>query len=132
MAATWHPSNGFEPLATHHFIGTFYASAARYPMDDHDVIDISLRLIKNCGKYAEEYKNWISCKNMVPPIIKTIDSFKDYWANAIALCNQTAVLASQHVYGMTSMDNDALVAAYNDSLVNFGATFTATQETMKS
>ncbi len=30
------------------------------------------------------------------------------------------------------MDDDALVAMYNDSLANFGAAFAATQETMKS
>jgi hypothetical protein len=30
MAANWHPSEGFKPLATHLFIGTSYASAARY------------------------------------------------------------------------------------------------------
>jgi hypothetical protein len=33
---------------------------------------------------------------------------------------------------MTAMDDDASVAAYNDSLMNFGAAFAATQETMKS
>ena len=46
MAADWHPSDGFEPLATCLFIGASYASAARYPMDDCDVIDIGLRVIK--------------------------------------------------------------------------------------
>jgi hypothetical protein len=40
MATNWHPSNGFEPLATRLFIGASYASAARYPLDDRDVIDI--------------------------------------------------------------------------------------------
>ncbi len=49
MAADWHPTNGFEPLATRLFIGASYASAARYPMDDRDVIDIGLRIIKRCG-----------------------------------------------------------------------------------
>jgi hypothetical protein len=39
-----------------------------------------------------------------------INSFKEYWANAIALINQTAVPASQHGYGMTAMDKDMLVA----------------------
>jgi hypothetical protein len=66
MATTWHPSKGFEPLATRLFIGASYASATRYPMDDRDVIDISLNIIKRCGMYAKEYKNWISCKNAVP------------------------------------------------------------------
>ncbi len=132
MAATWHPSKGFEPLAMRLFIGTSYPSAAPYPMDDRDVIDIGLRVIKRCGMYNEEYKNWILCKNMVPPIVKTIDSFKEYWANAITLVNQTAVPALQHDYRMTAMEDDAPVTVYNDLLVNFGAAFAATQETLKS
>jgi hypothetical protein len=132
MAATWHPSKGFEPLAMRLSIKASYASAARYPMDDCDVIDIGLRVIKHCGMYAGEYKNWISRENVVPLIIKMIDSFKEYWADAIALVNQTAVPALQHGYGMTTMDDDPLVAAYNDSLANFGAVFAATQETMKN
>jgi hypothetical protein len=65
-------------------------------MDDREVIDIGLRIIKRCGMYAEEKKNWISRENAVPQIVKTIDSFKKYWANANALVNQTAVPASQH------------------------------------
>jgi hypothetical protein len=96
MTATWHPSKGFEPLEMRLFIGASYASAAHYPIDVHNVIDIGLHVIKHCGMYAKEYKNWISCKNAVPPIVETIDSFKEYWADAIALVNQTAVLASQH------------------------------------
>jgi hypothetical protein len=57
MAADWHPSNGFEPLATRLFIGASYVSTARYPMDDCNVIDIGLRVIKRCGIYSKEYKN---------------------------------------------------------------------------
>ncbi len=132
MATTWHRSEDFEPLAMRLFIGASYASAACYLMDDCDVIDIGLRIIKHCGMYAKEYKNCFLCKNAVPPIVKIIQSFKEYRANVIALVNQTAVPALQHGYGMTAMDNDALVAAYNDSHANFGAPFTATQETMKS
>jgi hypothetical protein len=109
-----------------------HASAARYPMDNRDVIDIGLCIIKCCRMYAKEYKNWISCNNAVPLIVKMIDSLKEYWANAIALVNQTAILASQHGYGMTAMDDDALVAAYNDSLMKFGAAFAAMQETIKN
>jgi hypothetical protein len=29
-------------------------SAARCPIDDHDVIDIGLRIIKRCGMYFKE------------------------------------------------------------------------------
>ncbi len=132
MAATWHPSEGFEPLAMCLFIGTSYASAARYLMDNHDVSNIGLCIIKRCGMYAEEYKNWILRKNAVPPIIKTTNSFKEYCSDAIALVNQTAIPASQHGYGTTAIDDDTLVAAYNDSLANFGAAFAATQETIKN
>jgi hypothetical protein len=101
-------------------------------LDNQDVITIGLCIIKYCGMYAKEYKNWISHENTVPPIIEMINSFKEYWADTIAFVNQTAVLAFQHGYGMTAMDNDALVLSYGDLLVNFGATYAATQETMKS
>ena len=56
MATTWHPSEGFEPLATHLFISASYASAACYLMDNRDVIDIGLHIIKRCGMYTKEYK----------------------------------------------------------------------------
>jgi hypothetical protein len=46
MATTWHPSEGFEPFATRLLFGASYTSTAHYPMNDHDVIDISLRIIK--------------------------------------------------------------------------------------
>ena len=85
MAANWHPADGFEPLATCLFIGASYASAERYPMDDRNVIDIGLRVIKRCGMYSNEYKNWIACESETPPIVKTIHSFKEYWANASQL-----------------------------------------------
>jgi hypothetical protein len=132
MAAIWHPSKGFKPLAMHLFIGATYASAAHYPMDDCDIINIGLQVIKHCGTYTKEYKNWISRKNAVPQIVETIDSFKEYWANAIALVNDTAIPALQYGYGITVMDNDSLGASCGDLLANFGAAFAATQETMKS
>ncbi len=111
MAADWHPSDGFEPLATRLFVGASYASAARYPMDDRDVIDIGLRVIKRCGMYSEEYKNWIARENESPPIVETIDSFKEYWAAAISLVNQTAIPAANHGYGMNVMDADTSIAS---------------------
>ncbi len=114
------------------FIGASYASAACYLMDNRDVIDIGLCVIKHCGMYNEEYKNWISRKNAVPQIVETIDSFEEYWANGIALVNQTAVSALQHGNGMTTMDDDVLVPWYGDLLAKSCAVFAATQETMKS
>jgi hypothetical protein len=132
MAANWHPSDGFEPLATRLFIGASYVSMARYPMDDCNVINIGLHIIKRCGMYSEEYKNWIARENKTPAIVKMIDSFKEYWTNVITLVNQTAVLVSQHGYGMAAMDNNVLLALYSKSLANFGAAYTATQESIKT
>jgi hypothetical protein len=57
MATNWHPSNGFKPLVMRFFISALYTSMARYPMRDREVINISLRIIKRCGVYSEEYKN---------------------------------------------------------------------------
>jgi hypothetical protein len=74
----------------------------------------------------------IARKNETPAIVKTIDSFKEYWANVIALVNQTAVLASQHGYGMAAMDDDVSLVSYSKSLANFGAAYTATQESIKT
>jgi hypothetical protein len=54
-----------------------HVSAAPYPVDNSVIIDIGLRVIKHCGMYAKEYKNWISRKNAVPHILETINFFKE-------------------------------------------------------
>ncbi len=54
IATNWHPSDGFKPLAMRLFIGASYASVARYPMDDCNIIDIGLCVIKRCGMYSKE------------------------------------------------------------------------------
>ncbi len=87
MAADWHPSDGFKPLATCLFVGASYARAARYPVNGCNVIDIGLRVIKWCRMYSKEYKNWIARECETPAIVETIDSFKEYWAHAITLVN---------------------------------------------
>jgi hypothetical protein len=57
--------------------------------------------------YSEVYKNWIACESESLPIVKLINSFKEYWSGAIALINQMAALASQHGYGMAAVNNDS-------------------------
>jgi hypothetical protein len=131
MAADWHPSDCFELLAMRLFISASYASAARYPMEEHDIIDISLLVIKRCGMYSEEYKGWIARENESPPVTNTVKTFKNYWSKAITLVNQMASPAVQHNYCMTAMDNNATGTSYGKSIANFGATYAATQETMK-
>ena len=77
-------------------------------------------------------QNWIARENETPPIVETIDSFKEYWADVIKRVNQTAAPASQHGYSMAAMDDDVSIASYSESLVSFGATYTAMQESMKA
>jgi hypothetical protein len=82
--------------------------------------------------YSKECKNWIACESKTPAIIETIDSFKEYWARAIMLVNQTSILAAQHGYGMAATDDNALHALYSELLTNFGVAYAATQETIKT
>ncbi len=49
MAADWHPSDRLEPLAARLFVGVSYASGACYPMNNRDIINIGLCVIKQCG-----------------------------------------------------------------------------------
>jgi hypothetical protein len=84
------------------------------------------------GNVLQRVQNWIARESKSPPIVKTIDSFKEYWSGAIALVNQMAAPASQHGYGMAAVDNNALIALYNEeTLTNFGAAYAAMQETIK-
>ncbi len=61
-----------------------------------------------------------------------IETFKEYWADAIAFVNQMAVPAMQHGGSMADMNNDTSLALYSESLTNFGTTYTATHESIKS
>ena len=60
--------------------------------------------------YSEDYKNWIARENESPPIVETIDSFKEYWAATISLVNQTAIPAATHGYSMNAMVDDTSIA----------------------
>jgi hypothetical protein len=137
MAYDWQPANGVEQLVTRLFLSTSYPSAARYLMEERNIIDIGLRVIKRCGMYTEKYKAWIGMENAgqlaSPRVKQTLDSFKGFWSNAITLVNQMSILASQHGYGMAAIDNDGgSIALYGESMANFGAAYAATQETVKS
>ncbi len=60
-------------------------------MNDVDIIDIGLRIIKQCGMYGKEYKAWIACKGIRPRIVKMVDTFETFWATKIALVNRTTI-----------------------------------------
>jgi hypothetical protein len=132
MAVDWHPSNGFDHLPLCLFTSAAFTSRAGYLMNDIDVVDIGLRVIKSCSMYTKDYKQWIAHEAIRPCINKDMNSFKEFWSSKIALVNQTAIPASLHGYGMAVVNNnDGSVISYGESITNFGAAYTATQESVK-
>ncbi len=87
MATNWQPANSFEQLVTRLFLGASYTSAARYLMEECNIIDISLRVIKCCRMYAEEYKVWFGMENAgqlaSPRVKQTLDSFNSLTAKSV-------------------------------------------------
>ncbi len=45
MASKWHPSMGFELLAARLFRGATFANLAKYPINNLDIIDISIQFL---------------------------------------------------------------------------------------
>jgi hypothetical protein len=132
MAANWHPTYGFDTLILRLFTGAMYARSAGFRMNNVDIINIGLCIIKQCGMYGKEYKAWITCEAIRPHIVKTVDTFEMFWAPEITLVNQTTIPAGMHGYGMAAVNNNDSVALYEDSIANFGAAYAAAQETVKS
>jgi hypothetical protein len=135
MATDWHPADGFDTLVLRLFTGAAYASSAGYKMNDIDIVDIGLLLIKRCGMYAEEYKAWIAREAIRPQLVETFYTFKTFWADKITLVNQTAIPVGLHCYGMNAIsvinNDDASVISYGESLANFYAAYAAMQESVK-
>jgi hypothetical protein len=65
-------------------------------------------------------------------IVNTFNSFKTFWVAKITLVNQTAAPTSQYGYGMAATTNNDSIVSYGDSIGNFSATYTVTQESVKS
>jgi hypothetical protein len=106
IAADWHPANGFDALVLCIFTGTAFAGCTDYMMANHDIVNISLFVIKQCGLYTEEYKAWIACKAVTPRIVEMFNTFKLFWAAKITLINQMAIPVSMHGYRMADVNND--------------------------
>jgi hypothetical protein len=132
MAANWHPPKGFDALILRLFTGAAFASSAGCKMNDLDIVDIGLRIIKQCGMYGEEYKAWIARKVICPHIVEMFDTFKMFWAAKNMLVNQTVIPTGLHGYGMAAMNDDDSIVSYGESIVNFGAAYAATQELVKA
>ncbi len=133
ISADWHPADRFDALILCLFTGTAYASSAGCKMNNVDIADIGLRIIKQCGMYSKEYKAWIARESIRPAITKTFDTFKTFWAAKITLVNQSTIPASLHGYRMAAInDNNKSVISYGESIANFGAAYAATQESVKT
>jgi hypothetical protein len=77
MAANWHPTDRFDAPILCLFTGATYASSASCKMNDVNIVNIGLCIIKQCGMYSKEYKAWIACKSIRPAITETFDMFND-------------------------------------------------------
>ena len=132
MAANWHPPNGFDTLILRLFAGAEYLSSAGCRMNNVNIVDIGLCIIKRCGMYGKEYKAWIACEAIRPHIVKTVDTFEMFWAPEITLVNQTTIPAGMHGYGMAAVNNNDSIISYGESITNFGAAYTAMQEVVNS
>ncbi len=87
MAADWHSTDGFDALILCLFTRAAYASSVGYRMKNSDIVDIGLRIIKQCGMYGKEYKVWIARETVRPHIVETVNMFKTFWAAKITLVN---------------------------------------------
>jgi hypothetical protein len=56
MAANWHPPKGFDTLVLCLFTGAVFAGCTNFTMANHNIVNIGLSVIKQCGMYAKEYK----------------------------------------------------------------------------
>ncbi len=131
MAANWHPANIFNTLVLCLFTSTAFAGCTNFTMANRDIVNIGPHIIKRSGMYAKEYKAWIAREAICPRIVKTFNSFKTFWAAKITLVNQTAIPTSQYGYGMAATNDDKSVISYGETTLNFGAAYTATQESVK-
>jgi hypothetical protein len=100
-------------------------------VNDDNILNIGLRIIKRCWIYGKEYKALIACQAIRPCIAVMVDRFNTFWAAKITLVNQTAIPASMHGYGMAAVNNDNSVLSYEESIANFEAAYAAMQESVK-
>jgi hypothetical protein len=81
--------------------------------------------------YAKEYKAWIAHETIHPRIIETFNSFKTFWVAEITLVNQTTLPTTQYGCGMAATNNDGSAFSYGETILNFGAVYVTTKESVK-
>ena len=136
MAQDWHPSQGFKTLENRLFLGQAYSHVADHPIEEKDMVDIGLRVLRKCGLYPEEYKAWISR----PDNEQTYSHFKKYWALAIERATATTTTtAGMYNYGMaatnpntTTVDDEITVSTLEQTVNNVGTAYAATQDSIRT
>ncbi len=102
---------------------------AKYPINDNNVVDIGIHILHQTGLFAEEYKTWILCSNNATKT-NNFTAFRTFGADAVNIASFTATPASSHGYGMAAAKDDS--SALTDAVSNFGAAYTATQESQRT
>jgi hypothetical protein len=131
MALDWHPSQGFELIIARLFRGATFANLAKYPIPDDDIVNIGIRVLHRTGLFAKEYKALITHGNDVTNS-KSFAAFRTFWETAVNIAAFTATLASQHGYGMAATEDEASTTSLTNAVNNFGVTYAATQESLRS
>ena len=131
MALEWHPSQGFELLVTCNFPGATFFNLAKYQIPNDNIVDIGIHVLHCTGLFAKEYNAWIMHGDN-PANAMNFAAFRSFWETAVNIATFTAAPASQHGYGMAAAKNDASTALLTDAVNNFGAAYSATQESLRS
>jgi hypothetical protein len=131
MALEWHPSQGFKLLVVLLFQGATFVNLAKHPIPNNDIVDIGIRVIHCTRLFAEEYKAWTTHGNN-PTNTINFAPFRTFWETNINIVSFTATLALQHGYGMNAVEDDASAASLTNAVSNFGAAYTAMQESLRN
>jgi hypothetical protein len=81
-----------------------------------------MHIINRTGLFPKEYKTWILHGDGARKMNNFV-SFKSFWENAVQIA---AFTASQHGYGIATMDKDTLAQSLTDVVLNFGTAYIAT------
>ena len=122
MALEWHPSQGFELLVECFFHGATFANLTRYPIPDADIVDIGIGILHCTGLCAKEYKAWITRGDNTNNSMH-FAAFRSFWEPAVNVAAFTAILASQHGYGMAVPTDDASITNPNMECIQLDCYF---------
>jgi hypothetical protein len=80
---------------------------------------------------VEEYKAWITRGNN-PTNDIDFDAFCSFWETAVNIVSFTATPASQHSFGMTTIEDDPSAAYLTNAVSNFGMAYAPPYESLRN